>query len=410
MGITLQPFECGHIYFLLIFIISFITTIYMRKFYNTLGISKNLFHVYILTISDLSSVIFYFITKFRSKKSKNDEIENLSPASKKDIQLITLSGEPISKFKLLKRTFIVALTDLLSNLSIFFYYLYIEITGKLRITTKFYCFFIFNIISKYLFSRIMLNIYFYRHHYLSFGINIFCLLFLSIIDIISIKEEDKNDTLNLLIFLFVNLFRNVIFSFQDVIGKKALDEEFLSPYSLIFYKGIFKAIMLIIISIPFFFISINGHFVIKEIRDIFIGPIDILRYTVYIIFNLSYNIFLWIIIDKYNPNYLAVANIIDVYCPLLYTLFFDTGSINWNFYVEFSTNIILVFGALIHNEIILISYCGLDEYTKFKYNQKSQEDLRLCTLSLSEQNFDSFNDNNNNDNRVTNRNSSISNI
>jgi len=256
----------------------------------------------------------------------------------------------------------------------------------------------------------MLNIYFYRHHYLSFGINIFCLLFLSIIDIISIKEEDKNDILNLLIFLFVNLFRNVIFSFQDVIGKKALDEEFLSPYSLIFYKGVFKAIMLIIISIPFFFVSINGHFVIKEIRDIFIGPIDILRYTVYIIINLSYNIFLWIIIDKYNPNYLAVANIIDVYCPLLYTLFFDTGSINWNFYVEFSTNIILVFGALIHNEIILISYCGLDEYTKFKYNQKSQEDLRLCTLSLSEQNFDSFNDNNNNDNRVTNRNSSISNI
>ena len=52
------------------------------------------------------------------KKSKNDEIENLSPASKKDIQLITLSGEPISKFKLLKRTFIVALTDLLANLSI----------------------------------------------------------------------------------------------------------------------------------------------------------------------------------------------------------------------------------------------------------------------------------------------------
>ena len=65
----------------------------------------------------------------------------------------------------------------------------------------------------------MLNIYFYRHHYLSFGINIFCLLFLSIIDIIGIKEEDKNDTLNLLIMLFVNFFRNVIFSFQDVIGK-----------------------------------------------------------------------------------------------------------------------------------------------------------------------------------------------
>ena len=40
---------------------------------------------------------------------------------------------------------------------------------------------------------------------------------------------------------------------------------------------------------------------------------------------------------------------------IIYTLFFDTDNIRWNFYIEFSTNIILVFGALIHNEIIVIN-------------------------------------------------------
>ena len=235
----------------------------------------------------------------------------------------------------------------------------------------------------------MLKVYFHRHHYLSFGINIFCLLFLSIIDYLSIKDEHYySDTSNIFINIFVYLFRNIIFSFEDVIGKKALDEEFLSQYSLILLKGIFKSIMLIIFSIPFYFIRINGHNIIKEIRNIFEGPKDILKYCIYITINLSYNIFLWIIIDKYTPNHLAVANILDVNCPLLYMLIFDINKIDWKFYLEIGINFILVFGALIHNEVILISCYGFDEYTKKRYNQKSKEDLRQC-LSFNEEDFES---------------------
>ena len=221
MGLVFQPFECGHIFFLLIFLNSFITTIFFKKYYQTYEISNNLFHVYILTISDLCAIFFHYIRKLRTK-NKSKDFENLK-RSKNEIKFITSSGEPINISKLLKRTFIVALSDLLANLSIFFYYLYIEIYSKERISTKFNCFLIFNIISKYIFSRIMLKVYFHRHHYLSFGINIFCLLFLSIIDYLSIKDEHYySDTSNIFINIFVYLFRNIIFSFEDVIGKKSI--------------------------------------------------------------------------------------------------------------------------------------------------------------------------------------------
>lgn len=384
MGIAFQSFECGHIFFLLIFLNSFITTIFTKKYYRTNGISSSLFHIYILTISDLCSVFFFFITKLRTKKEKNKDIKNIK-RSKNDIKLISKSREPINESNLLIRTFIVALSDLLANISVFFYYLYVEINSKERILAKFHCFLIFNIVSKYIFSRVMLKIYFHRHHCLSFGIIILSLLFLCIIDHISIKDENYySDTINICINIFVYLFRNIIFSFEDVIGKKALDEDFLSPYSLLLLRGIFKAIMLLTFSIPLYFIPINGHNIIKEIRNIFEGPIDILKYGIYIVINLSYNIFLWIIIDKYTPNHLAVANILEVNCPLFFILIFERNKIDWKFYLEIGINFILIIGALIHCEIILIKFCGFDENTKIRYNQKSIEDLRQCIVDANE--------------------------
>jgi len=394
MKITFK-LECGHIYFFLMFLNSFIYTIFSKNTTHKKGVSSNLFHIYVITFSDLCCIIFYLIRKIKSKKIQSN-IENYK-ISKNNIELIYNGKLPINKCQLIKRLIIITLTDILGNFSIFVYYLYIEIYHKEKIYKKLYLILIFNIVSKYLFSRIFLKTYFYRHHYLSFAINTICLVLLGIFDILNVSEEKYySDNMNVLIYIFLYLFRNIIFSFGDVIGKISFNKDYLSPYSLILIKGIIKSIMLLIISFPFFFININDKNIIMEIGNIFEGHIDIYKYCFIIVNNLFYNILMWIIIDKYSPSHLAMGNVLEVIAPMLYLIFFEINKIDWHFFFEIVINIILIIGTLIHNEILIIKYCKLDQYTKEKYKLRSNEDVIQC-LEDGTDDDSSFNDYENDD-------------
>ena len=388
--------ECGHIYFFLMLLNSFIYTIYSKHTKHKKGVSSNLFHIYVITFSDLCCIIFYLIRKMKSKKIKTN-IGNYK-ISKNNIKLIYNDKLPINKCQLIKRLIIITLTDILGNFSIFSYYLYIEIYNKEKIYKKLHFILIFNIISKYLFSRLLLKTYFYRHHYLSFAINSICLVSLGILDILSASEEKYySDNMNVLIYILLNVFRSIIFSFGDVVGKISFNKDYLSPYSLILIKGIIKSIMLLIISFPFFFITINGKNIVKEIGNIFEGSIDIYKYCFIIVNNLFYNILMWIIIDKYSPSHLAMGNVLEVIAPLIYLIFFEINKIDYHFFFEILINIVLIIGTLIHNEIIIIKYCKLDQYTKEKCKLRSNEDLIQCLEDGSDDDS-SFDDNENSDN------------
>ena len=99
-------------------------------------------------------------------------------------------------------------------------------------------------------SRVFLKTYYYNHHYLSFGINIICIVALGAYELIQFDYEMIK-----IIFRLFRLFSTIFFSLEDVIGKKALIEEFLSPYSLLVYKGLFELILLSLSSIPFFLLK-----------------------------------------------------------------------------------------------------------------------------------------------------------
>ena len=124
----------------------------------------------------------------------------------------------------------VAVTDLAAQYFVFIFFVFVNLGEK---DIKFDSVLVFNILSKYLFSRLILNTNYYRHHNLSFLINLICLILISITDIISMI---KNWNDNIIYFMFINIFCTICYSLEDVIGKKALIKEFLSPYSILFYK------------------------------------------------------------------------------------------------------------------------------------------------------------------------------
>ena len=101
-------------------------------------------------------------------------------------------------------------------------------------------------------SYIVLNYHFYKHHYLSFGINIGCIIFLIIVDTEQIIEKKIVDY-QFYILIVMHIIKLLLFSIEDNYAKYALHIEFLSPFSLLISLAIYETIFLIIFMIPFCF-------------------------------------------------------------------------------------------------------------------------------------------------------------
>ena len=382
-------FKLNHIFFISIFIL------YCIKYYiNNFNISnekekqapKKFFYLYIYTISNLFSSILFCIVRRRSKRKKTKTDSDSSNKSKifnkdssktirtLDIELIYEKNSPVNKNKLLIRTLIVAIADLAAQYSIFIFYIYYDIE-KIQLDVVL----IFNIISIYIFSKLILKAYYYKHHHLSFFINLLGLILITITDIIFLKEIWNKD---ITYFIIIGIFSNICYSLEDVIGKKALIEEFLSPYSILFYKGLYELILLFIASIPFFFIEIEE----KNIFSVFVRNLNSFEKIFYIILlmisNFIYTLNIWIIIDKFSPNHLAMAMLLEGIIGKLDLLIFHFDNFKNNLFIAIYGIIIyfiLVLGALIHNEILIINYWGLNEYTKKNIDKKGVEDFKNAT-------------------------------
>jgi hypothetical protein len=206
-------------------------------------------------------------------------------------------------------------------------------------------------------------------------INLICLLLIIVIDVYDLYN---NWDIKSIFFLILIIFESVLYALEDVIGKKALIEEFLSPYSILFYKGIYEIVLLIIFSIPFFFIKIED----ENIFYIFIKRLNSFKkkffYFLLIIVNFAYNVFIWIINDRFSPNDLAMVMILQGLLDKIYLLIFNYKKFKEDLFESIyliSIYFILIISASIHNETIIINCCGLNEYTKKNINIKSEEDF-----------------------------------
>jgi hypothetical protein len=320
--------------------------------------------------------------KIRTKKperTNNSEKKNnkIKKSKSLTLELIYSGDEPISFNKLLIRTVLVSISDFVAQFSMFLFYLYTN-TDPIKLDLII----IFNILSIYLFSRLLLNTLFHRHHKLCFFINFICLIMLGLLDIYNIYPKWS---LNVFFYLLVQILNSFCYSFQDVIGKKALIEEFLNPYKILLYKGVYELVILIFFSAPFFFIKIEE----QNVFYIFLVTLSSLRNVALVLLlmicNFAFNVFLWIIIERFSPNDLAMVMAVEELTNRIGILIFDYSKIKeelfFNFYELFFYFIILI-GACIHSEIIILYCCNLNEYTKKNIDLKSQKDFQYANSSM----------------------------
>ena len=118
------------------------------------------------------------------------------------------------------------------------------------------------------------------------------------------------------------------------------------------------------------------------------------------IFNFLYNVFIWIINDKFSPNHIAMAMIIDTISKNLIK-YKDIQNAPFYSITEIVILTILIIGNMIYNEIAIINCCGLNKYTRNKLVQKGEEDYQIANLSQNQDDsniIDSENDESLNEN------------
>ena len=322
--------------------------------------------------TNASVVIYYFdiLSNFLSDFLAGIIILKNKCSKENNIHSLTMSSEGEKTIKKMRKLFYLMLPfiTLLHFSGQFLFYFFYAFYNKFDIkksTTEETIFFIifFDILSRYIFSRVFLDSYFYKHHYVSMFLNTIGFIPLLIISLENIFENDEKKIV--ITYLILYLIRVIIFALEDIFIKIALNKLLLRPYQLMFYKSLFELLPIIILTIVSFVLYIKE---IKNIQD------NLLYFIIYrIVFISCYffsDISLITIIELISPNHLSILKSLEFVFIFLnntvWNIIEKNRDINIvNYIFEFISFLILLFAACLHNEMIIIKKWGLYECTDY---------------------------------------------
>ena len=203
----------------------------------------------------------------------------------------------------------------------------------------------------------------------------------------------------MVIFYIIKKILSIVFyAVEDVIGKKLLMEEFISIYTLLLYRAIFGTIFMIIFSIPFIFVKVTDtsnpnnpvtEIIFNRILKLF-EDLNAYRIILFTITNWFYNIFIWLIIDKFSPSHYSISIILESFGTLIRLWITEPEKTDLpvlRMFIFF----ILIFASFIHTELIVINYCDLQKNTKNGRNSRGQS-INMVELEQSFTSSDYDND------------------
>ena len=377
--------EWKYILFLLFFIFSFLQTSIIRWIsMNSKDVAQPFLNTYLFSVSDFLAIIPYLIVFLRSRRIKGEEIRLAKINSIKGSFLYNKGDKKSKNFYWLN--ILVALFDFGSHISSLLFYIVYGRNERSISENNLSSLLIFNTVIIYVLSRFVLKTYFYKHHYFSFLINVICILTLGTIDIINIintDDKDKGSTGMVIFYIIKKILSIVFYAVEDVIGKKLLMEEFISIYTLLLYRAIFGTIFMIIFSIPFIFVKVTDtsnpnnpvtEIIFNRILKLF-EDLNAYRIILFTITNLFYNIFIWLIIDKFSPSHYSISIILESFGTLIRLWITEPDKTDLpvlRMFIFF----ILIFASFIHTELIVINYCDLQKNTKLFLDEIEKSEFK----------------------------------
>ena len=242
---------------------------------------------------------------------------------------------------------------------------------------------IIDITSRFLFCRFILKTFFYRHHIASMIINMLVFIILGIIDMLSIiNKKNEIEATPKIIFSIFLIIQTIAYSYEDVLNKIALEKDYFTPYSLLFYKGLFQIPLVIILSL---FILIynddNGKNVWKSFFGLNTQTLNfyLIKRSIFIVFNILRSISLVQVIDKFSSQYLSILKVLESLFIYIYFVIDIQGKGYFSWYENIIISIsflILVLTSLIYNEVLVLNFFGLQDYTQHGLDIQAQKDIR----------------------------------
>ena len=223
------------------------------------------------------------------------------------------------------------------------------------------------LISTALLCYFLINFKFHRHHYLG----LICVLIGTTFEYVFDLRKENFLTFSDCIFCL----GYVLFSLGQVIEKIIIESKFISPFKLLFYKGICYTIVNIIAYFILVLIRCDNNFLNNyyctskyvepiNITKIFKDISSITTILLYILITWILNILAILTNYYFNPNYRVTSDsFTDVLNSLYFLIVFDINYYKWYVIVG---NVILIFGILIFNEIIVLNFWDISRYTKYE--------------------------------------------
>ena len=88
------------------------------------------------------------------------------------------------------------------------------------------------------------------------------------------------------------------------------------------------------------------------------------------------NLFPWIIIDKFSPNYLPLTLLFYEFGSYIVNIIYDSKyfKIEWDLFVRIFLYLVSAIGIMIHNEVVVINICNLGSDTKYFLDLQVESD------------------------------------
>ena len=332
------------------------------------NLSQTILNLYLLNLSDFIAIIPYFIRKKLLRKKQEPEV-TISKIDENDnsetLSLIYTDNKLMEinkrKKKVIYYSILIAILDFLFEFSLILYN--IIYPTKITATFTFSCTIPFEICFQFICSYFILKTHFYKLQYFSLFLNLVIFIILLILDIILSFEHELVDG-KFYIFILASI---IFYSIEYSYGKKLLLYGFISVYLLLLLRGVFKLVLVVLLSI---FLVIFKRDVFSGIKYFITGPKYALLVVSNIVGKFFLSLFLWLIIDRFSPNYFPLALIFHETFFFILDEIYEPGGNDWDIYLRIALYVISFIGVILHNEIVVINICNLGSDTKYFLDEK----------------------------------------
>ena len=195
-----------------------------------------------------------------------------------------------------------------------------------------------------------------------------------------------------LMYYLYFLIIQFIYSLKQISDKYIMDKMFFTPLVILFFQGLYG------VGISIIFIFIGSFFPCYPICSFCEGEqfesfatfntvfanSNTIGYLLLLLFSSTFlNIALMLTKKYFTLSHRSVADTMNAVCTYA-LLFVNVKSIVWSTenYLNIVGYILILFGCLIFNEMIIFHFCGLDKDTKSEIIKRGNDELRTQILEI----------------------------